>query len=117
MTHVQKETAQLLKEKGFDLPSRQYFIAIDNKIKNNQNNTPYNWNKIPAGYSAPLLYEACIWLRSKGVHVSVRCMGNWYDAQLQDTIDGEELHDTGAYDTHDLALESGIVHALKHYVR
>ena len=114
-----------MKEKGFDLPSSQYFIAIDSKIKNNQNNTPYNWNKIHAGYSAPLLFEATTWLReAKGVHVYVQIINEgegicYYHPNIQDVATGEyfesEIFD-GEH-THDLALESGIIRALKHYVK
>lgn len=119
MTHVQKHTAVLLKEKGFDLPCRQYFIAIDDKIKNNQNNRPYNWNKIQAGYSAPLLFEATIWLReTKGVHVYVSTKDVKWAYTIEDIKIGKILSNSfWHFDNHDLALEAGIIHALKHFVK
>jgi hypothetical protein len=120
MKHVQKETAVLLKEKGFDLPCRQYYITVDNQIKNQQNNAPFNWNKIQAAYSAPTLYEAAEWLRAKGVHVQIIITPKGWDYDLFDSNNGKWLEDevTPNYvSTHDEALEAGIVHALKNYVK
>ena len=120
MTHVQKETAQLLKEKGFDLPCRQFYDG--NVGMGSQENNPVNWNKYDDVYSSPTLHEATDWLReTKGVHVQVGTyhynVGVYYWESTVVEIEDGKYHQVGMFDTHDLALEAGIVHALKHYVK
>lgn len=121
MTHVQKETAILLKEKGFDLPSRQFYDG--NVGMGSQENNPVNWNKYDDVYSSPTLHEAADWLRTKGYHVSVS--DPWWDpfcdndewAVYVSCKGNMKIGHIGSFETHDLALEAGIVHALKHYVK
>lgn len=121
MTHVQKETAQLLKEKGFDVETIHHYyedetISEDGGL-DNYNRYKHHW------ISAPTLHEAADWLRTKGVHVSVVPVNLWQQWRMfiylntyppQKTRLPEKPMD---YKTHDLAIESGIVHALKHYVK
>lgn len=107
----------MLKEKGFDVMCNRFIDITDPDTKIFHGGGTSNWNACSHYVSMPEFQQVTDWLRAKGVHVSVRCMGNWYDAQLQDVIDGEELDETGACKTHDISLEAGIIHALKHYVK
>lgn len=101
MTHVQKETAVLLKEKGFNVPT-DYFYA---------------YSEGDMTISAPTLHEAADWLREKkGVHVYVKPQWSteeWFGVV---SIYAKNRY-TENFKTHDEALEAGIVHALKHYVK
>lgn len=122
MTHVKKHTAQLLKEKGFDLPSRQYFISNEEDVRNTHDNFPINWNKYDDMFSAPALHEAADWLReTKGVHVGV--LQDNYDRwfymieSVPRTKNPNCIVSTERYKTHDTGIEAGIVHALKNYVK
>jgi hypothetical protein len=126
MTHVQKETAVLLKEKGFDLPCEWVYAYKTKALKSYELTkgvlTNHNW-KGDMLISAPDIYTACIWLRAKGVHVSVVPVNLWQQWRMfiylnsyppQKTRIPEKPMD---FQTHDLALEAGIVHALKNYVK
>jgi hypothetical protein len=129
MKHVTKETAVLLKEKGFDLPCIKYFD--DGLHVTNPNGNFYiNWNAKKSRYSAPTLYEATEWLRTKGVHVVVQPDGYGISNELfwvsiiwvtHEHLNPQPkiLRDTESdrfnfFPTHDEALEAGIVHALKY---
>ena len=108
MTHVQKETAVLLKEKGINVPTDYVYAYSEGDMT----------------ISAPTLYEAADWIRAKGVHVAIVPTFRKATWDFQYFIYNNEtkcwdLGQIGNYscDTHDLALESGIVHALKHYVK
>lgn len=115
MTHVQKETGVLLKEKGFDLSVTHLYHT--NKPLVIDTGSSQNWNEFNEGFSAPDIYQACIWLRTKGVHVYVTCTySEWYYS-IQDTTGVSLFNSTTPNKTHDLALEAGIIHALKHYVK
>ncbi len=130
MTNVQKETAQLLKEKGFDLPSRQYFsngIMADEVLGTPDKNNPINWNQHEELSSAPTIHEATDWLRAKGVHVYA-VPDRIKDGKLIWIAIIESLTEINQYilndgnkdiisQTHDLALESGIIHACKNYIK
>ncbi len=114
MTHVQKDTALMLKEKGFDVPCEGCYGVNSDELHVYPHAVYPNKRNIPA----PTLYEACEWLRAKGVHVAVDCLekDEWY-FELQNVEDGDVLFFKSMKCTHDLALESGIVHALKNYVK
>ena len=102
MTHVQKETAVLLKEKGFSLPSKRYY-------------------NIKHALDAPIVYQASNWLRNdKNIHIyCMQQFGKWcYFIQKVGVAErGLVVVSEFDFDTHDLALEAGIVHALKNYVK
>ena len=116
MTHVKKRTAILLKEKGFDLPCRQYFDYRE-ELQGTQYDDLTKWSMLDGLFSAPTLHEAADWLRTNSVHVYVTCTySEWYYS-IQDTTGISLFNSTTPYDTHDLALEAGIVHALKNYVK
>lgn len=121
MTHVQKETAQLLKEKGFDVEVRKYYGQHNNGELTI--GVFYDYNLHEYMVSAPDIYTACIWLRTKGVHVSVVPVNLWQQWRMFIYIDAYPPQKTRIPDkpmdfaTHDLALEAGIIHALKHYVK
>lgn len=119
MRHVQKETAVLLKEKGFDVEVRNRYydtetISIDGGLDN------YNRYKT-LWLSAPTLHEATDWLRAKGVHVDVSpsVERNKWVSFVYVLEDGRTVmvEKAAIASTHDLALEAGIVHALKHYIK
>jgi hypothetical protein len=119
MIHVTKETAVLLKEKGFDLPSRQYFD--DRKeVQNTQQNNPINWNQHEGLYSAPTHQEATEWLRAKEVHVYVVPVNLWQQWRMFIYLNSYPPQKSRIPDkpmdftTHDEALEAGIIHALKY---
>jgi hypothetical protein len=126
MTHVQKETAVLLKEKGFDLPCEVYYTT-DCYGKEFGKHIDYNKLPIRSGVlcSCPDIYAATEWLRAKGVHVSAFPSARAYKWQSKvEVIENGKLKFVDAVntyfdpcDTHDLALEAGIVHALKNYVK
>ena len=120
MTHVQKDTAVLLKEKGFD--NTHPFANKDiNGISFDIPNNIY-----------PTIYEATEWLRAKGVHVCVQPDGYgsgnelvWYcivwvtyehlNPQPNIVRENPTVSDKyKSFPTHDQALEAGIVHALKY---
>lgn len=103
MTHVTKQTAVLLKEKGINVPTDYVYAYSEGDMT----------------ISAPTLYEAADWLReTKGVHVYVTSTYGEWDFSIENAVNGESIHDTYyTFQTHDLALEAGIIHALKHYVK
>lgn len=124
MTHVQKETAILLKEKGFDLPVRKFYGQHNNGELTI--GVLYDYNLHEHMVSAPTLYQANDWLRkTKGVHVSAFPSAKAYKWQSKvDVIENGKVKFVDAVNTyfdpcatHDLALEAGIIHALKHYVK
>jgi hypothetical protein len=115
MTHVQKDTAVLLKEKGFDLNTYDCYIGEEQSIDKTYREYR-NHNTSPIRYSAPTLYEATEWLREKGGHVYVKA--NWSTQEWFGVISiYAKTQYTSNFPTHDLALEAGIVHALKNYVK
>jgi hypothetical protein len=124
MTHVQKDTAVLLKEKGFDLPCEVYYTT---DCYGKEFGKHIDYNKLPTRSgvlcSCPDIYTACIWLRAKGVHVSVVPVNLWQQWRMFIYIDTMPPQKTRIpnkpmdFTTHDLALEAGIVHALKSYVK
>ena len=120
MTHVQKDTAVLLKEKGFDLPTKGCYEVDGKRVLTIYPRRDFNTYAI-MHISAPTLYEAAEWLREKGVHVQVGTyhynVGVYYWESTVVEIEDGKYHQVGMFDTHDLALEDGIVHALKHYVK
>jgi hypothetical protein len=126
MKHVTKETAVLLKEKGFDLNTYDCYIGDEQRIDKTYREFR-NHNSSPLRYSSPTLYEATEWLRAKGVHVIALPSEKKYNSRLwiyaifQKDIDGYWNHNwtggCGVFQTHDLALEAGIIHALKNYVK
>jgi hypothetical protein len=109
MKHVQKETAVLLKGKGFD-----YTHPFANKDINGISfDIPNN--------IYPTLYEAAEWLRAKGVHVDSNpsIERHKWVSYVYVIEDGRMVMIEKAMleSTHDEALEAGIVHALKNYVK
>jgi hypothetical protein len=122
MTHVQKETAVLLKEKGFNLKEVCDWMYIDDSEQTFE--ALKQPNRHEGHYSAPYYQTVLEWLREKGVHVYVQIINEgegifYYHPNLQDVSTGEYLESEifdGEY-THDQALEAGIVHALKNYVK
>ena len=122
MTHVQKETAVLLKEKGYKVLTMAEYIENYDK--------PYIYDGIginqsikSSEYFDTELACICIWLRAKGVHVSVVPVNLWQQWRMfiyvnsyppQKSRIPEKPMD---FPTHDLAIEAGIVHALKNYVK
>lgn len=117
MTHVQKQTAQLLKEKGFDLPCLAWYIVEDEIMRSTTDFEDDTNGRFPNAFTAPELYKVPIWLRTKGVHVYVTCTySEWYYI-IQDTTGVSLFNSTTPNKTHDLALEAGIVQALKNYVK
>lgn len=121
MTHVQKDTAILLKEKGYNAPSRYEYIGSSNILSFDYGDRAYHEDE--DCYSAPTLYEATEWLRAKGVHVCVVPVNLWQQWRMFIYIDSYPPQKTRIpnkpmdYPTHDEALEAGIVHALKNYVK
>ena len=103
MTHVTKETAILLKEKGFDVPTDYVYAYSEGDMT----------------ISAPALHEAAEWLReTKEVHVYVSTKDVKWAYTIEDIKIGKILSNSfWHFDTHDIALEAGIVHALKNYVK
>jgi len=107
MTHVTKQTAVLLKEKGINVPTDYVYAYSEGDMT----------------ISAPTLYEAADWLRSKGVHVYVVPVNLWQQWRMFINLDTYPPQKTRIpdkpmdFETHDLALESGIIHALKNYVK
>jgi hypothetical protein len=124
MTHVQKETAVLLKEKGFDVETVHHYYEdeVTQTLHSSPNFSEFNWNCIDR-ISAPNIYTACIWLRAKGVHVYVVPVNLWQQWKMFIYLNSYPPQKTRIpdkpmdYQTHDLALEAGIVHALKNYVK
>jgi hypothetical protein len=115
MKQVQKETAVLLKEKGFDLDTYDCYVGNEQIIDKTYREYR-NHNTSPLRYSSPTLYEATEWLRAKGVHVYALVDNKhnfwYYEIQVKDGVYVEydaQIHSP----THDLALEAGIIHALK----
>jgi hypothetical protein len=110
-TLVSAEIAQALKDKGFNWEVNNYYcggIAVPYSCAS------YNANKIrDAQYSAPTLSHAAMWLRSKGVHVFVNRWhtGKWH--YFVHVLGVDEDHCETGFPTHDTALSSGILNALK----
>jgi len=103
--------AVALKEKGFDEKCESFYQVGYEAVRHVL--PTQNWNWFNDYLNAPDLYTVCDWLRDKhDLHLSVRAIGKWYDCMIQGTKDGEELYDTGAGTTHDLALSAAITHAL-----
>jgi hypothetical protein len=133
MKHVQKNTAVLLKEKWFDVPTVYHYFIEDGSLGKTPLQSKNNWNGLKNVISAPTQYEAVIWLRDvEGVHIMVFphsiMLGyggsvEWYVRVTSLLKYGKKT--TGVCDkgwmikfpTHDEALEAGIVHALKNYVK
>lgn len=119
MTHVQKETALLLKEKRFDVPCEGCYGVNSDELHVYPHAVYPNKRNIPA----PTLYEATEWLRAKGLHVSVAPVNLWQQWRMFIYLNSYPPQKTRIpdkpmdYQTHDLALEAGIVHALKNYVK
>ena len=124
MIHVTKETAVLLKEKGFDLPCEWVYAYKTKALKGYELTkgvlTNHNW-KGDMLISAPDIYTACIWLRAKGVHVDSNpsIERHKWVSYVYVIEDGRMVMIEKAMveSTHDEALEAGIVHALKNYVK
>jgi len=131
MTHVTKETAVMLKEKGYNLTCRHYYhVKQDSPQPNNSCLNDYNTDPLLSDVyiSAPNIYEATEWLRAKGVHVyaiadTINLQDIGWNAFIQPITKnkkGGSLCEGGwriKFPTHDQALEDGIVNALKHYVK
>lgn len=120
MTHVQKDTAVLLKEKGFNLKEVCDWMYIEDSEQTFE--ALKQPNRHEGHYSAPYYQTVLEWLRAKGVHVCVVPVNLWQQWRMFIYIDSYPPQKTRIpnkpmdYPTHDLALEAGIVHALKHYV-
>lgn len=118
---VSKETAVLLKEAGYDVATKGYYIGGDGVCWASK--SPDNHNSNHMTYSAPTLHEAADWLRSKGVHICVfisvdRKTGKpfWY-FELVDLKTFKYIREgTGShtFETYEAAYEAGIVHGLKY---
>ena len=59
--------ALLLKEKGFDFSTQDWYDANGVLTHSEWN----NHNKIEGRIAAPTFFEACDWLRQKGIHVCI----------------------------------------------
>lgn len=122
MTHVQKETAILLKEKGFNIPCLAWYIVEDEIMRSTTDYEHDSNGSIPNAFTAPELYKVPIWLReTKGVHVGINpsIERNKWVSFVYVIEDGRTvmIEKAAIASTHDKALEAGIVHALKHYVK
>jgi len=122
MTHVTKETAVLLKGKGFDLPCLAWYIVDDDIMRSTTDFEEDSNGRIPNAFTAPELYKVPIWLReTKGVHVDVSpsVERNKWVSFIYVIEDGRTVmvEKAAIALSHDLALEAGIIHALKHYVK
>lgn len=106
MKRVSKETAVILKEKGYDSCCSSYIVDSDGS-------TLY----------IPTLHEVTDWMREKGVHVCVfisvdRKTGKpfWY-FELVDLKTLKYIREgvgSLTFDDHDTALEAGIVNGLRY---
>jgi len=127
MTHVQKETAVLLKEKGYNVPNNNYYAigGNSNNFIESESVKRKDFNGLGEYYfTRPTLYEATEWLRAKGVHVALvpTFRKSTWDFQYFIYNNETKCWDLGekgnwSYPTHDQALEAGIIHALKNYVK
>lgn len=71
-TTVKFELAQILKEKGYDVPTLSFYFKIGAK---GNGGTPFNWNIYKhkdSDFSAPTIAEVCMWLYEKhGIWIEV----------------------------------------------
>lgn len=118
---VSKETALLLKEKGYDVPCEAYF--------NSEKNSPIryedkqNYNRYSNACSVPPLHEVADWLRDvHKIHVAALPVNLWQQWRMFLYIDTmppqkQRIPDTPHdFPTYLQTLEAGINHALKNYV-
>jgi hypothetical protein len=122
---VSKETALLLKEKGYDVPCKAYWTEpimtapfIEEREEAEDYNNLYSWT-----CSAPTLHEVADWLRGvKRIHIAALPTNLWQQWRMFLYIDTmppqkqripDKIHD---FPTHNTALEAGIIHALKNYL-
>jgi hypothetical protein len=78
-TPVKFEIAKLLKEKGFNEPTLDWYHRDTKKF--NTNDLMFSMNRLSDNYSAPTIAEVVMWLYEKyGIWtvVNVNIMGSWY---------------------------------------
>ena len=127
-TVVNFEIAKLLKEKGFNLPTRSYrqksaIIGSEKILPLVSVEEPYDWNnyslEVPY-YSMPTIAEVVMWLYEKhGIWISVtkdwdvgKCLGF---ESIIDTNDG--FINTETYNSPTEAYEAAITYCLENLIQ
>ena len=120
---VNFEIAELLKEKGFNLPTRSYrqksaVIGSEKILSLVSVEEPYDWNNYSSEvpyYSMPTIAEVVMWLYEKhGVWISVSDAGGFgYMIQFM-KIDGDStIESLYEYDSPTEAYEAAIIYTLE----
>lgn len=118
--YVSLEVAKLLKEKNYDVPTREYYSFDKNKleygvfcVENNKRNGDF--------CSAPTLYEIAKWLReTHDIAVCVHPYGYSWDytlfnlSKINDDYNHVSIISNVFYKTYEEALNEGIKEALKY---
>lgn len=118
-TLVPHEIAVKLKEKGFDLPCAYYYDSDGKRNSYSRNNAVFQDFNNRMGYedcfSAPDIYQAAAWLRSKGLHIVAVVVdggGSWV-SEVQDIATGNYIEPAFLRPDHDTSYIAGIENALK----
>jgi len=125
---VNFEIAKLLKEKGFDIPTRSYrqksaVIGSEKILPLVSVEEPYDWNNYSSEvpyYSIPTIAEVVMWLYEKyGIWISVtkdwdvgKCLGF---ESIIDTNDG--FINTETYNSPTEAYEAAITYCLENLIQ
>lgn len=113
-TPVSFKIAKLLKEKGFDKPTIQWYHRDSKKL--NTNDLMFSMNKLTDNYSAPTIADVVMWLYEKqGIWISVdpeNDTDTWFHTisyNKSETVFGD-------YNTPTEAYEAAIEHCLKNII-
>ena len=123
--YVSFETVKLLKEKGFDVPCKNYYSIYTEDVKHNlqkKYGAKKNWNSFALAISRPSQSLAMKWLRE--VHYCVICIipltfyggetvSAWgYNIWANDNLEIDEF-DSHKFATYEEAAESAIKYCLE----
>ena len=122
---VSVETAKLLKEKGFDIPVKNYYSICTEDVKHNlqkKYGAKKNWNSFDLTISRPSQSLVMKWLRERGWFICIIPLAFYcgekvskfgYNIWAGDNLEIDEFN-TPAFDTYEDACKYAIKYCLKH---
>ena len=119
MTRVSKELAQMLKIKGYDVPTSYRYFERDGEMHEPITPMRNNWNATPKCTSRPTLAAVAQWLRERhNMHVCIDMYeSKWFwvirNATTGFVVTYSGVQEKRRFDAHDEALSAGIEHSLK----
>lgn len=119
-TPISFEISKVLKEKGFDNPTLQWYHRDTKKL--NTNDLMFSMNKLTDNYSAPTIVEVVIWLYEKhGIWVCIDKAEdfNWrkFSIRKLNDIGYERIGFGSDFKSPKEAYKAGIEYTLKNLIK